>query len=311
MRATIPFYRPAHPERAWEAIREQVSVSVSRGEWTKGPVKERLEREVAAALEIEAARVVAVGSGSAALALAARAIATPEIAVPGYYYHGTMLALEMGGCKTRTHVDVDAESWCLDSEIGGPSCRIDVFGNPALADGDCLVDSAHSLATADLRPRRGAIECFALTASKPIAAGEGGLIVVNDPDLVGPVRYYASLFSRLPEMSATLALWHWRNRESLVEDRMPAWDYYRQHLPFPTQKMRAGFSPAYFGMLVPHRAGFLAANAECGVEFKLYWSENRATVDLPVADSIRDRIVCLPLWAGVPFKQVVDSLRFP
>ena len=313
----IPFYKPARSAQAWAwAYREARSGGLA-GRYTKGPQHDLLVEELASFLGVNAERIILTGSGCTALAVAARALhdfyapqPDCEMDVPAFSYRGTNLSMEMGGW-TPYPQDVNPLTWCYRPDGSSISCTVDIFGNPAQAHVDSVVDAAHSLATADQRRRRGAVECFSLAATKLITGGEGGVIVVNRSAFVPGIEEHAALFSRLDEMSAALARWHLRHVDELLEARMPAWDHYAQHIPYRHQRMRKGFTPSVFGFLAPDREAFLQANEKSGVEFKLYYSDSDPPGDCPTASSIAKRIAAMPLYEDVPFKDAVDRLTFP
>lgn len=314
----VPFYKPARPREAWDWANGVVTKTATHGRYTKGPQAALLREELASFLGVNEERIILTGSGSTALALAARSLHDfylpdddNEMGVPAFGYRGTDLAMRMGGWATMP-VDVDALTWCQDRGGVLPyGCQVDIFGNPARVEYDAtIVDSAHSLPTADKRRRRGCVECFSLAASKLITGGEGGVILVNKSDLVPGIAEYAAFFSRLPEMSAALARWHLKRVEALVDARMPAWDWYTQHVPFKHQRMRPGFTPSVFAFLHPRRDEFLRANAQSGVEMRAYYSEGAPIPGHPIAERIRDSVVALPLYDGIRHSEVVDRLKW-
>jgi dTDP-4-amino-4,6-dideoxygalactose transaminase len=314
----VRFYRPALPKQAWEWATRQARPGAHAGVYTKGKQHDLLVEELASFLGMNEERIILTGSGCTALAVVARALRNfcrpdPEfqMGVPAFGYRGTALSMRMGGWDVRLE-DVARATWCRDVRFDyNIRCQTDIFGNPATVSPNAIVDSAHSLATANKRRRRGGAECFSLAATKMVTGGEGGVIVMNKWASLGGIEEVAALFSRLDEMNAALARWHLKRVDDLLEARMPAWDHYRQHVPYAQQSMRRGFTPSVFAFLPPDREAFLQANEKSGVEFKLYYSDSDPPAGCPTAKRIADSVVAIPLFDDVPFKTVIKRLTFP
>jgi perosamine synthetase len=180
---------------AWFALHGRTSISDGSG------LVAEFEQEFADATSSDHALVM--NSGTAALHSAYFAVGVgpgTEIIVPTYTWHATATAVLQCGA-TPVFADIDAATLNVDpqdvarriTERTRAICAVHLWGNPcpldelrALADesGVALVEDcshAHGAAFAG-RPvgSWGDVGCFSMHASKPIAAGEGGVAVTDD-----------------------------------------------------------------------------------------------------------------------------------
>ena len=176
------------------------------------------------------AGAVAVGSGSQALAVALKAVGAGqgcEVILPSYVCAQVLAAVEHVGA-TGVVVDV-AEDWMIDPQAV-LAARTDrtkaiiaaqMFGmfrdfSALLEAGVPLIeDCAQSFPDWRDPANRlaGDIVVFSFEATKPVAGGEGGMVLVRNPDLMAGVtaqkRFrdtpYRANFHPLPALSAALA----------------------------------------------------------------------------------------------------------
>jgi dTDP-4-amino-4,6-dideoxygalactose transaminase len=207
------------PEMPWpvwdEAEVEGLRRVLASGRW--GWTDDADEAEQTTALEAEFAALhqaryaVAVSSGTAALTLALRAVGLrpgDEVIVPAYNCIATdMAVLEAGGVPV--HADIDPETYCLAPEsaeaaitertravipvhFAGQPADLDAFTAMAERYGLALIEDAAVAPGAAWRGRPvgtfGAAGCFSFSSGKPLTAGEGGMILTNDPEVAQTCR---------------------------------------------------------------------------------------------------------------------------
>ncbi|MEX0666267.1 MAG: DegT/DnrJ/EryC1/StrS family aminotransferase [Acidimicrobiia bacterium] len=232
----LPFSRPALPPL--EHVMERLRGSYDEGVLTNGPLVRELEDRIAERLEVP--HVVAVASCTAGLMLALRVLAPSgrDVVLPSFTFSASAHAVAWNGLRPR-FAECDPDTFQLDA--ADAERRIDgcgvllpthVFGAPctperfeALADaaGVRLVfDAAHALgAVRHGRPvgAFGDAEVFSLTPTKPLVAGEGGLVATRHEDVAEHLRWgrdygnpgdydtrFVGLNARMSELHAALAL---------------------------------------------------------------------------------------------------------
>jgi dTDP-4-amino-4,6-dideoxygalactose transaminase len=203
----VPF---ALPDIGEAEIREVVEVL--RSGWiTSGPKVEQFERAFAASLggEVEA---IAVNSATAGLHLALEAAGIgegDEVVVPVHTFTATAEVV----CYVRARpvfVDVEPDTLCLDPDrvrqaitprtraimpvhYGGRACAMQPLIELAREHGLHIVeDAAHALPTTYRGRPIGALPTtatvFSFYATKPLATGEGGMIVTRARELARRMR---------------------------------------------------------------------------------------------------------------------------
>ena len=201
----IPFHRPYITE---DEISEVLD-TVRSGWLTMGPRTVRFENEFSA--YTGAAHSVAVSSGTAALHLALRAAgleAGDEVIVPSMTFTATAeVVCYFGGRPVL--VDVERETGNMSVEAaaravtpktraiipvhyGGQPCDMDgIMSLARSSDLRVIEDAAHSLPASFGGKNVGAIgdmTCFSFYATKPLAAGEGGMVTTENEEWADRIR---------------------------------------------------------------------------------------------------------------------------
>ncbi|MEM9170354.1 MAG: aminotransferase class I/II-fold pyridoxal phosphate-dependent enzyme [Pseudomonadota bacterium] len=225
------------PEEAAEAVRTLLE-SGDLFRYTSGarsPVA-LLEREFA---EMIGARyALAVSSCSAALFLSLRALDLApgaRVLVPAFTFAAVPSAVVHAGCSPvlvnvgadyridlddfRRRLDDGADA-VLISHMRGHTSDMDAISSACAARGLALVeDAAHSLGTTWRgRPigTLGAVGCFSFQSYKLLNAGEGGMLITDDADLIARAVVMSGAYED-----------NWR-KHPVVGDRCAAW---RDRLP--------------------------------------------------------------------------------
>src|SRR6266513_3292615 len=197
----LGFQPPAIGDEEIAAVTETL-----RSGWlTSGPSAARLEERMKEFLEAE--HVLALASGTAALHLALVALGIgpgDEVITSPITWPATANVIVHTGA-TPVFVDVREEDLNIDSGLAAAAvtCRtkaiipVDLAGQPADLDplvelGLPVIEDAAHAAESFYRGRKGGsiadATCFSLYATKNIAAGEGGLISTNRPDVAQAVQ---------------------------------------------------------------------------------------------------------------------------
>jgi dTDP-4-amino-4,6-dideoxygalactose transaminase len=193
----LPFHRPCIEE---DEIAEVVDTL--RGGWlTTGPRTRRFEREFAE--YVGAKHAVAVNSATAAMHLALEAIGLrpgDEVIVPAYTFTATAEVVLYFGARPVI-VDVEPSAMTIDPaaaeaavtertraimpvDLAGVPCEYDALRDLARRHNLVLIaDSAHALPTRYKDELVGTIAdltAFSFYVTKPLATGEGGMLVTDD-----------------------------------------------------------------------------------------------------------------------------------
>jgi dTDP-4-amino-4,6-dideoxygalactose transaminase len=176
----------------------------------QGPRVEQLERAVACLLEPTGSGImagVAVSSGTAALYAALRALgigAGDEVLLPAFVCASVLQAVRTAGAVPR-FVDCDPTTFNIDSadarkKLGEKTAAVIVahlFGLPADVEelsglGPPVIEDCAQTLGAEYRGRRvgarGEISICSFYATKLLAAGEGGMVLSSNADLLEGVR---------------------------------------------------------------------------------------------------------------------------
>ncbi|MHA1114058.1 MAG: DegT/DnrJ/EryC1/StrS family aminotransferase [Alphaproteobacteria bacterium] len=188
--------------------------SADRARWytNHGPLLQRLESRLATHFAIPEDAAACVANGTQGMILALRALDAPEgtlCMMPAWTFAATPSAARAAGLIPY-FVDVDAKSWALDprraraclKDAPGPVgavIPVAPFGAPM--DVAAWDDFAAETGIAVVRDAAAAFDTVeggttpavvSLHATKPLAAGEGGLVLTRDPALATRIRGLAN-----------------------------------------------------------------------------------------------------------------------
>jgi dTDP-4-amino-4,6-dideoxygalactose transaminase len=352
----VPFVRPALPPLA--TVAERLGPSYDRGMLTNGPLAAELEVQAAERLGVR--HVVSVASCTAGLMLAIRVL-DPDGAVllPSFTFSASAHAVMWNG-RQPVFADCDPTSFQLD--VADAKARLDnvglvmathVFGAPCAPDAvedlaasagvPVLFDAAHGFgARHDGRPIGGFgdVEVFSMTPTKPLVAGEGGLVATDRDDIADGVRIgrdyanpgdydtrFVGLNARLSELHAAVALESLRVFDRHLARRREIAQRYLDGLAavpgIATQRVEPADESTWkdftinvdataFG--VDRDALVVALRAE-GVGTRNYFDPPvhrqtayaPCTVELPATDRVAAQVVSLPIYPSLA-DATVDSI---
>jgi dTDP-4-amino-4,6-dideoxygalactose transaminase len=359
MRAISPLTTPAIPIASpwlppWEEVAERFEDIWRGGRLTNGGCVERLESEAAAYLGVR--DCVAVSSCTAGLLLLARCLGLQgEVILPSFTFFATGHALRWNGltpvfadCEPRTFNIDPASVRRVWTRASSAIVAVHIFGCPAAVEqlqhfarrrGLRLVfDGAHAFGS---RVGGVSVACwgdatvFSLAATKPLVAGEGGLIATADPDLARSLRQARNygndgsydcpilgLNARMTEWQAAVALAGLPYVEEGIERRRRLAALYQQQLAeapgLETQQPDRMARSCWTGLTVrlSPRAGLdrellERSLAAAGIETRRYYDPplhrqklyrrfyQPAREPLAATDSISSQVVSLPLHTGL------------
>jgi len=257
----LPFARPARPPL--DRVVRRLQPSYDRGMLTNGPLVGDLELRIAERLGVS--HVVALSSCTSGLMLVLQALTdsgSGPVVLPSFTFSASAHAIAWNGLTPR-FVECRPDSFqidpgCAAAALDGASAILatHIFGAPcdprqlediARAHGIPVVfDAAHALgALAGGVPvgSFGTAEVFSLTPTKPLVAGEGGLVATNDAALAETLRIgrdygnpgdydtrFVGLNARMSEFHAAMALESLELLDDSLERRRYLASLYRGYL---------------------------------------------------------------------------------
>jgi perosamine synthetase len=247
---------------------ERYVVEAIRSTWisSSGAFLERFEHEFAALCG--ARHALGVSSGTAALHLALLALDVrrgDEILVPSLTYVATANVVRYVGAEP-VFVDVDPATWCIDPALLENSITrrtrgiipVHLYGHPADMDainhvagvhGLWVVEDAAEAHTATYKDRTvgnlAGISAFSFYGNKIFTSGEGGAVVVDDPQLalrlrtlrgqgVDPARRYFFPVTghnfRMTNVAAAILCAQLERGDEMLGQRRRVFEWYRAAL---------------------------------------------------------------------------------
>jgi dTDP-4-amino-4,6-dideoxygalactose transaminase len=323
---------------------------IDRNRWYTnfGPLERRLTGAMERHFNLPAGGVTSAANATIGLALALMAVTegSPGVCLmPGFTFVATAHAARTAGL-TPCFADVSEAEWMLTpaiahaalDQIDGPVVAVmpvGVFGAPVdTAAWDdfqretgipVVIDAAAGIDGACIGRCPTVIS---LHATKPLAAGEGALVVSRDPDIVGEIMTRANFGFRGARRADTAGM-NGKLSEYAAAVALASFDLWpetRGMLAEVTECYRAGLaglagvrlSPGYGEGWVSSTCNIALAEpaADCvidalgarAIEARQWWSKGchrePAFSDCPrtgqaVVDSLADRVVGLPYFAGL------------
>jgi dTDP-4-amino-4,6-dideoxygalactose transaminase len=352
----VPFVRPALPPLA--AVSERLAPSYDRGELTNGPLAAELEVQVAERLGVR--HVISVASCTAGLMLAIRVLdPNGAVLLPSFTFSASAHAVLWNG-RRPVFAECDPTSFQLD--VADAKARIDdvglvmathVFGAPCAPDAvedlgasagvPVLFDAAHGFgARHGDRPIGGFgdVEVFSMTPTKPLVAGEGGLVATNRDDIAEAVRIgrnyanpgdydtcFAGLNARLSELHAAVALESLRQFDGYLARRLEIAQHYIDGVSavpgievqrvepsdtstwkdFTINVERDAFGVDRDALVTVLRAEGIGTRNYFDPPVHRQTAYAPCTTDLPVTDGVAARVVSLPIYPTLA-DETVDAI---
>lgn len=361
----IPFVDLSPQYRQVGGEVEAAALRVLRsGRYVLGPEVEAFEAAFASALG--AKHCVGVNSGTSALRLALQASGIgpgDEVVTTPFTFIATVEAIHQIGARPVL-ADVDPKTWNLDPEraeaaitertrailpvhIHGRPADLDAFEHLCHRHGLVLLEDAAQAHLARSGSRlcgtAGLAGCFSFYPGKNLgAAGEGGAVVTDDPELARHVRMLREFGSerkyehvlpcgtnaRLESMQAAILsvklprLDAWtRERKAIADRYLSSLADLPLQLPAPAGTDRHVWH--IFAVLHEQRDRLRRELASRGIETGIHYPRpvhlhpacaylGKGPGAFPIAEFVAARTLSLPLWVGMPVEdqeRVVDALR--
>lgn len=334
------------PPDAWRPF---IDEAYANGWFTNfGPLSRRLEAAFTERWGGPATSCVAASSATAALAapLIANAI-EGGVLLPAFTFPATLGAVKSAGARPLL-IDVAREDWtiapsALDEALSRSGARAVVLGAPFGFRRDfaphaavarkhgalVIIDNAAGVGVARraLETEPGFYEVYSLHATKPFAAGEGGMIFANAADeerlraalnfgLVTAARGETPLWGingKLSEIHAAIGLAALQGFERRIAQRRALAGAFSAALsPYEGVRYETDASAAawqVFPVLMPSRGaadGAVATARARGMEVRRYYSPSLSALGVAgavgrceVSEDLAARMCCFPVYAGV------------
>jgi FlaA1/EpsC-like NDP-sugar epimerase/dTDP-4-amino-4,6-dideoxygalactose transaminase len=359
----LAFARPTRP--ALESVTTLLQDSYDAGILTNGPLVRALEERLAERLGVS--DVVAVSSCTSGLMLVVQAVTEGRpgpIVVPSFTFSASAHAISWNG-RSPEFVECLPDTLQIDladtANMLGDACALlatHIFGAPCNPDGVIAVarargvpvvfDAAHALGAVSCGKPIGGFgvaEVFSLTPTKPLVAGEGGIVATNDNALADWVRIgrdygnpgnydtrFPGLSARMSEFHAAVALLSLDMLDDALARRNEIAALYRSavaEIPGVRVQEVAGddcstykdfaivIDPEEFGVTRDLLARALRSD---GVDTRNYFDppvhrqQSYSTVEpraLPVTDVVSQRVIALPMFTALQddeIERVVDVI---
>jgi dTDP-4-amino-4,6-dideoxygalactose transaminase len=357
----LPFNRPFTTGREFEHIEQAIENLHLSG---NGPFTQRCEEWLRQRTGAPGALLTT--SGTAALEMATLLLGIrpgDEVIMPSFTFVSTASAVVLrGGVPVFVDVrpdtlnlDVDAAAAAvtdrtraiLPVHYAGVGCDMDAVGELARTHELAVIEDAAQGAMASYRDQAlgtlGTVGCLSFHETKNLTSGEGGALLVNEPDLIaraevlhekgtnraaffrGAVDRYTWVdigSSFLPSEISAAFLWaQLEEADAITARRLRIWERY--HRAFAeleaAERARRPIVPAgcrhnahMYYLLLPDRArrdALIERLGERGVMAVFHYvplhsspagrEHGRAVGSLEHTDAASDRLVRLPLWAGM------------
>lgn len=258
---------PDERKRRWPDIRPEdraaVAAVLERGVLggVGAPEMTALEDEWAAF--VGRSTCLLFNSGTAAIHAALYAIGIEpgdEVITTSYTFAGTWQPI-LQQLAIPVFVDIDPRTFNLDASqieakitprtraiiavhIGGMPADLDEILAIADRHGLRVIEDACQAHGATYRDREvgsyGVIGCYSLNSSKILSGGEGGLLVADDPEIIGRARRLRTFGEDIPEL-ARLAGWNFRP----YTVHSVGWNYRHQEMPAALARSQLQRLPEY------------------------------------------------------------------
>jgi dTDP-4-amino-4,6-dideoxygalactose transaminase len=345
----VPFVRPPVPDL--DRVVSILKPSWDRGMLTNGPLVAELEQRASELLEV--AHVVAVSSCTTGLMLTFRALGvTGDVLMPSFTFSASAHAVAWNGARPRFaecrpdtfQLDLDDAqariSGCeaiLATHVFGAPCEPEAVAALARRQGIPLVfDAAHALGARAAGVPVGGFgdaEVFSLTPTKPLVAGEGGLVATNRDDIAELVRLgrdyanpgdydtrFVGLNGRMSEMHAAVALASLECYGDNQARRSEVVERYRAALAavpgVRMQTLGAGDDSTWKDLTIAVDPAVYGVDRDTlrrvligeGVDTRTYFDppvhrqtayRTSAPVSLPTTDAVASAVLSLPAYPGL------------
>lgn len=300
----IPFCKPNL--KISESELTEVRKIIESGWFCLGEYTNRLEEYFK--LEYDVKYAVACSSATQGLtaALLATGMKNRGIALPSFTWPSTLYAIECSG-NHPVFCDIRKDTWSIDLNPRNKYIEavvpVDIFGSACYIETNLPViyDAAHGFGLQNLGDR-GLIEVVSFSFTKPVTAGQGGIILTNDPNIHEDAREIVKLSAKITEVNALLFFNSLSTYHSRLEDRIRMIRKYKGliKVPFITQHIQRQSNWSTFSILfdsTEKRDAVADLFWSYEIEVKKYYEP--LVSGFPVTDDIYSRIIALPIYKEI------------
>jgi len=355
----IPLMRPKLPD-ATQLLPYLREIDANRWYSNFGPLEQRLTGRFAAQFGVTGDHVVCLSNATTALSISLAALTGDDgryCLMPSFTFVATAQAALAAGL-TPYFLDVDPATWRLDNSVvcdviarlGSDVAAVMVvapFGAPIdIAPWDRLTEETGVPVVVDAAAGFDSVvpgvspSVVSLHATKPLAAGEGGLVISRDGDLIAEVKARANFGFReqrsavgpggnakLGEYAAAVALAaldQWAETRAGFARTTAA--YVDAVNAVPALQLSPGFGDDWVSATcnvifdAPAGETAIAVLEQAGIEARRWWNKgchrepmfsDGARDPLPVTEHLAERMVGLPFGSELPaadIRRIVDAL---
>jgi len=304
----IPFFRPPQLNRLEvQKLQHDFASILESGMLSYGDYCEAFEEEVRRRYHVDYAFVTP--NATVALDVLVKTINPRVIYSPAFTWK-SLSTLFLG--RQVMWLDINKRTWLpIVPEIGIPRDTMVMynmtFGNVGTVErigNYVLVYDAAQAFGAEIKDF-GDATVFGFAPTKPVTCGEGGMIVTNNSKIAELLEQQRHILLRMSELSAAVGLAYLSKLSEVQEERRKIWQYYNKHLPFEHQEVPFSHSLSVYGILVSEREE-LIEKIKGKMEYRVYYEPlERGLIN---TEWLFERILCIPSYAGCPYKQIVELL---
>lgn len=348
----IPLMRPKLPEAA-QLVPYLREIDANRWYTNFGPLEQRLTGRFASRFGVAAGEAVCLGNATTALSISLAALARANgryCLMPSFTFVASAQAVLAAGL-TPYFLDIDPVTWRLDpavvrdaiARLGSDIAAVMVvapFGAPLdVASWDRLTEDTgipvivDAAAGFDSLIQGTSPSIVSLHATKPLAAGEGGLVISRDAEFVAEVKARANFgfqgnrsaagpggnakLGEYPAAVALAALDQWTETSAGFARASAA--YIEAINDIPGVRLSPSFGDGWVSSTcnvvfdAPVGEAAIAALDYAGIESRLWWNKgchrepmfSEADRDaLPATEDLVERMVGLPFGCDLPATQI-------
>lgn len=209
-------------------------------------------------------------------------------------------------------LDINKRTWLPivpETPIAGDTLVVynHTFGNigtvERISDNPLIYDGAHTFG-AEIKDF-GDVTVFSFAPTKSVTCGEGGMIVTNNDGWAKFIEELRHVLLRMSEFNAAVGLTYLRKLPEVLKERRKIRRYYDKHLPYPHQEVPFSHSFSKYGIIVENRRK-LIDKIKGKMQYRIYYEPLER--GLKTTDWLFSRILCIPCYAGCPYKQIVEIL---
>ncbi|MCA9733242.1 MAG: DegT/DnrJ/EryC1/StrS aminotransferase family protein [Deferribacteres bacterium] len=250
---------------------------------------------------------IACSSATTGLMAAVKAAWPPGVTIelPAFTWPSTLLAAQFNQGKIIFQ-DIRQDTWLMQAGTL-PKNRfrivVDIFGNQYSAakpsdKSRTIYDAAHGFDLPKLG-HRGIVEVVSLSATKPVTATEGGMILTNEADIAAKARQIVRYIGRMEEINAYLAkrsienfdsVGYQQKMEAIREKYIADLDFEYELQTIPEASNRSSFQFLVKNQFIRNR--IFAALAEKDIVARAYYEPLAA--HLENTNEVFNRIISLP-----------------